>query len=81
MNPLEPLLLLNPDHDLLLLLMLLTNPDSFQVLVVDQGVEGGVERRQEVDGLVDGDGVLHPLGAFALVGRQLTNDGSHLEQT
>ena len=80
-GPLDPLLLLNPDIDLLLLLVLPTNPDGLQVLVVDERVEGGVERRQEVDGLVDGDGVLQPLGTLTLVGRQLTDDRGHLEST
>jgi hypothetical protein len=45
--------LMYPDHDPLLLPVLLPDLGGFQVLVVDQRIEGRIERRQEVHGFVD----------------------------
>ena len=61
----------------LLMEMFLSDVNGFEILVVDARIECRIERRQEVNGFVDRDRVLDPLGTSTFVGGKLADDGGH----
>ena len=77
-DPLNRVHLLNLERDLLLQDLILLTLYGLQVPVVNKGIKDGIEGGQDVNGFVDGNGVLDPLGPGAFVGRQLTDDCRHL---